>query len=144
MFEKFKVLWGRRNRKTQNTIGIIIMHHKVKKKNELRPWLWLRPKLAHDLSPYILPLFSFFSRNFDKKWSPLQWRNLSFENPLGIAGGVDKSALNLSHWKKLGAGFLEVGTVTPKPQGPNSGPIISRDNRAHALWNKMGFPNPGN
>ena len=112
-------------------------------KTHFRPWLWLPPTLAHNISPYILPLVSALTPKFDRQWSPFKWRTLNFENPLGIAGGVDKRGVNLAHWKKLGAGFLEVGTVTPKPQSPNPGRIISRDVSAQALWNKMGFPNPG-
>lgn len=109
----------------------------------MSPWLWLPSKLAHDISPHILPLISTFTPTFDNRWSPLKWRNLHFANPLGLAGGVDKNGSTLACWKKLGAGFLEVGTVTPKPQGPNPGQILLRDKKHKALWNKMGFPNVG-
>ena len=107
------------------------------------PWLWLPPKLAHDISPYILPLVSGLTPKFDNQWAPLKWKNLSFVNPLGLAGGVDKNGSNLASWKKLGVGFLEVGTVTPKPQKANPGQILLRDKKHKALWNKMGFPNIG-
>ncbi len=112
-------------------------------KNHFHPWLWLPARLAHDISPYVLPLVSTLTPKFDNQWSPLKWRNLNFANPLGLAGGVDKNGSNLTSWKKLGVGFLEVGTVTPKPQGPNPGQILSRDKKTKALWNKMGFPNRG-
>ncbi len=108
-----------------------------------RPWLWLPPRLAHDISPWFLPLVAAFTPKFDNQWSPLKWKNLNFANPLGLAGGVDKKGSSLAAWKKLGVGFLEVGTVTPKPQGPNTGRILSRDKQAQALWNKMGFQNAG-
>lgn len=108
-----------------------------------RPWLWLPSKWAHDLTPYLLPVFSQFTKEFDNAWSPLEWRGLHFANPLGIAGGVDKSGKCLAAWKKLGVGFLEVGTVTPEPQKPNPGLIMDRDVAQQALWNKMGFPNVG-
>ena len=62
---------------------------------------------------------------------------------MGIAGGVDKSGKSLRAWEKLGAGFLEVGTITPQPQSPNPGKIMDRDVSDSALWNKMGFPNGG-
>jgi dihydroorotate dehydrogenase len=68
---------------------------------------------------------------------------MHFRNPLGLAGGVDKTGQSLSSWQGLGAGFLEVGTVTPRPQGPNPGKIMDRDIPRQALWNKMGFPNKG-
>ena len=108
-----------------------------------RPWLWLPPHLAHDLSPHILPLLAALTPGFDNRWSPLKWQGLYFSNPLGLAGGVDKNGSSLNSWKKLGAGFLEVGTVTPKPQKAFPGRILCRDKKAQALWNKMGFPNAG-
>ncbi len=108
-----------------------------------RPWLWLPSQWAHDLAPYTLPLISPFYKVKDKAYRSFQWRGLSFINPLGVAGGVDKSGRSLSAWQNLGAGFLEVGTVTPEPQAPNPGSIMARDLQREALWNKMGFPNPG-
>lgn len=108
-----------------------------------RPWLWLPSQLAHDLAPYSLPLISRFVSVKNKSYRPWQWRGLHFLNPLGVAGGVDKTGQSLEAWQNLGAGFLEVGTVTPEPQGPNPGKIMDRDVLKSALWNKMGFPNPG-
>lgn len=108
-----------------------------------RPWLWLPSKLAHDLTPYLLPLVSNFTAEYDNRWASLEWRGLHFANPLGIAGGVDKSGRCLGAWKRLGVGFLEVGTITPEAQAPNPGTIMSRDTVHEALWNKMGFPNVG-
>jgi len=75
--------------------------------------------------------------------SPISKLGLSFETPFGTAGGLDKTAKDMGTWNKFGAGFIEVGTFTPKPQGPNSGKIIDRDNESEALWNCMGFPNAG-
>ena len=66
-----------------------------------------------------------------------------FRNPLGIAGGLDKNGQNIEAWWNLGAGFLELGTVTPLPQAANPGRILDRDIRRQALWNAMGFPNKG-
>ncbi len=108
-----------------------------------RPWLWVPSRWAHDLAPYIIPTIACFSGKTKKSWRPFRWRGLQFQNPLGIAGGVDKSGRSLAAWNQLGAGFLEVGTVTPEPQGPNPGRIMDRDTSQQALWNKMGFPNPG-
>jgi dihydroorotate dehydrogenase len=68
---------------------------------------------------------------------------LRFENRLGLAGGIDKNASLIEDWWTFGPGFVEVGTVTPKPQGPNPGKILARDNASLALWNRMGFPGGG-
>ena len=76
-------------------------------------------------------------------WSPFAWRDLEFTNPLGIAGGVDKNADCIDGWWALGAGFIEVGTVTPKPQEGHSGKVMDRNKGAQAVWNKMGFPSRG-
>ena len=77
------------------------------------------------------------------KWAPFFWRGLYFPNPLGPAGGLDKNGLNIRDWWALGAGFCEIGTITPLPQTPNKGRILSRSLREQALWNHMGFPNRG-
>jgi dihydroorotate dehydrogenase len=109
----------------------------------LKPWLWLPPKLAHDLSPLAVELFSLFQENKTPNWSSFSWQGLEFKNRLGLAGGVDKNAQHLLAWEKLGCGFIEVGTVTPLPQAPNSGKIFDRSHKDEALWNKMGFPSAG-
>ena len=93
------------------------------------------------MAPLFLPAVPLFG--FDQRWRAFQWKGLSFENPIGVAGGVDKSGKSLKHWQRLGAGFLEVGTVTPLPQSPNPGTIMMRSLPEAALWNKMGFPSPG-
>ena len=117
----------------------------------LKPWLWLPPQVAHDLSLYGLKLLSLIPQRSDLvkdfSWSSFQWtsstRQLHFPNPLGIAGGVDKNAETLLAWQSLGCGFVEIGTVTPLPQNPNPGKIIQRDLKTLSLWNKMGFPSHG-
>src|SRR5207253_136916 len=76
-------------------------------------------------------------------WKSFTWNNLEFKNPLGLAGGVDKNAESLNEWWALGAGFVEIGTVTPRPQKANPGKIMDRDLERKALWNKMGFPSHG-
>lgn len=109
----------------------------------MKPWLWLPPTWSHTMAPALLPLASIFSSNEDLRWKTFDWKGQKFLNPLGIAGGVDKSGTQLIHWQKLGAGFLEVGTITPNPQNPNPGLIMDRDTKTFSVWNKMGFPNPG-
>lgn len=108
----------------------------------LKPWLWLPSQLAHDLAPKILPLAARLSSK-PLPYRPTTWRGLTFSNPIGIAGGVDKSGATLLSWQKLGAGFLEVGTVTPVGQEKNPGKVMDRDCKQEILWNKMGFPNAG-
>jgi dihydroorotate dehydrogenase len=109
----------------------------------LKPWLWLPPRVAHDLSPFVLKACSLVRSRVTYEWRPLEWKGLRFANRLGIAGGVDKNGGSVPGWWTLGPGFLEIGTVTPLPQGPNPGQIMQRDIREGALWNRMGFPSAG-
>lgn len=109
-----------------------------------KPWLLIPSSLAHKVGPLMLRLFSFFKKR--PAFSKSLHKNLlgfDFEHSFGTAGGLDKTAKDLNTWYKWGASFLEIGTFTPKPQGPNPGKIIDRDIRNQALWNCMGFPNPG-
>jgi dihydroorotate dehydrogenase len=112
-------------------------------KEKIKPWLWLPANWAHSLSPLALRLLNNFGEGQPLVWKTRQWKNLIFKNPLGVAGGLDKNAEFLRAWWNLGAGFVEVGTVTPMPQGPNDGRIISRDSTSKTLWNRMGFPSHG-
>lgn len=109
----------------------------------MKPWLWLPPKWSHSMAPALLPLATVFASRAPARGDGFQWKGYDFINPLGIAGGVDKEGISLLHWQQLGAGFLEVGTITPLAQRANPGLIIDRDNKSHSLWNKMGFPNAG-
>lgn len=110
----------------------------------MRPWLWLSPSLAHKLSPPLLNGLHLFTPNHrPPEWRPLDWRGLHFPNPLGLAGGVDKDARNVKAWWSLGAGFLEVGTITPQPQPGNTPPVVGRDIPQQAIWNRLGFPSQG-
>lgn len=109
----------------------------------MKPWLLLPPKLAHDLGPWALPLIAALSKQQNYIAHDKKWRGLYFRNPLGLAGGADKSGQSLISWQKLGVGFLEVGTVTPLPQTANPGKILDRNILQKAVWNKMGFPNGG-
>ncbi|MDH4121182.1 MAG: quinone-dependent dihydroorotate dehydrogenase [Deltaproteobacteria bacterium] len=64
-------------------------------------------------------------------------------NPIGVAAGFDKDGLILPALFGLGAGFVEVGTVTPRPQPGNPSPRMFRLPEDHALINRMGFNNQG-
>lgn len=112
----------------------------------IKPWLWLPPKLAHDLSPFAVQAYSLFLKKgtpSTPQWSSFNWKNIHFKNRLGLAGGVDKNGENLPAWYRLGCGFIELGTVVPLPQDPNPGKIFDRSIEDEALWNKMGFPSYG-
>ncbi len=69
--------------------------------------------------------------------------NLQFKNPVGLAAGFDKNAKYLNELEALGFGFVEIGTVTPLPQGGNQTPRLFRLPKDKALINRMGFNNDG-
>lgn len=68
---------------------------------------------------------------------------LEFKNPVGLGAGFDKNALYLRELEALGFGFVEIGTVTPKPQAGNDKPRLFRLPKDKALINRMGFNNDG-
>ncbi|MGA2552791.1 MAG: quinone-dependent dihydroorotate dehydrogenase [Burkholderiaceae bacterium] len=68
---------------------------------------------------------------------------LSFPNPVGLAAGLDKDGRYIDALASLGFGFLEVGTVTPRPQPGNAKPRMFRLPQSEALINRMGFNNGG-
>jgi dihydroorotate dehydrogenase len=74
---------------------------------------------------------------------PVTVMGLRFPNPVGLAAGLDKNAEHLDALGDMGFGFIEVGTVTPKPQPGNPKPRAFRLPKAQALINRMGFNNHG-
>jgi dihydroorotate dehydrogenase len=68
---------------------------------------------------------------------------LHFKNPVGLAAGFDKNALWVDELSTLGFGFIEIGTVTPKPQLGNDKPRLFRLVEDEAIINRMGFNNEG-
>jgi dihydroorotate dehydrogenase len=68
---------------------------------------------------------------------------LKFKNPVGLAAGFDKDGKYYHQMSNLGFGFVEIGTVTPKPQGGNPQPRLFRLPTDEALINRMGFNNDG-
>jgi dihydroorotate dehydrogenase len=68
---------------------------------------------------------------------------LTFANPIGLAAGFDKNGVALPAWEALGFGFIEIGTVTAKPQPGNPKPRIFRFPEQAALINRLGFNNDG-
>ncbi len=68
---------------------------------------------------------------------------IRFPNPVGLAAGLDKNARYYKELAKLGFGFIEIGTVTPKPQAGNPKPRLFRIKKDKAIINRMGFNNDG-
>ena len=69
--------------------------------------------------------------------------NIQFPNKVGLGAGFDKNAKYLNELEALGFGFVEIGTVTPKPQAGNDKPRLFRLPKDKALINRMGFNNDG-
>ena len=75
--------------------------------------------------------------------APVQLMGLTFANRVGLAAGLDKNAQYIDALGALGFGFIEVGTVTPRPQPGRDLPRLFRLPSSTALINRMGFPNEG-
>lgn len=75
--------------------------------------------------------------------SGIELLGLTFPNRIGLAAGLDKDATATAGLARLGFGFLEVGTVTPRPQPGNPKPRLFRLKEDHALINRMGFNSAG-
>lgn len=92
-----------------------------------------------------LPVFgSLLKKSFrPANQKPLNILGIAFPNRIGLAAGFDKDARWLDLLKHLGFGFVEVGTVTPKPQEGNPKPRLFRLKKDLALINRMGFNNQG-
>lgn len=75
--------------------------------------------------------------------SPRKVMGLTFPNPVGLAAGLDKNGEHIDALAGLGFGFIEVGTVTPRPQPGNPKPRMFRIPQARAIINRMGFNNDG-
>ncbi|EIL89809.1 MULTISPECIES: quinone-dependent dihydroorotate dehydrogenase [Rhodanobacter] len=74
---------------------------------------------------------------------PVEAFGIRFPNPVGLAAGLDKNAEHLDELGALGFGFVEVGTVTPRPQDGNPKPRMFRLPQREAIINRMGFNNAG-
>jgi dihydroorotate dehydrogenase len=68
---------------------------------------------------------------------------LHFKNPIGLAAGFDKDARLIDEMTGFGFGFIEIGTLTPKPQSGNDKPRLFRLPKDKAIINRMGFNNEG-
>ena len=74
---------------------------------------------------------------------PVEVMGIQFPNPVGLAAGLDKNGEHIDALAGLGFGFLEIGTVTPRPQAGNPKPRLFRIPEAQAIINRMGFNNAG-
>jgi dihydroorotate dehydrogenase len=81
--------------------------------------------------------------NMTKAQLKTQLWHLNFPSPVGLAAGFDKNAEAIAPLLKLGFGFVECGTVTPRPQAGNPKPRIFRAPKNSAIINRMGFPGRG-
>ena len=105
-----------------------------------RPFLFsLDPETAHRVTLRLAGLLPYSP----VKSCPVRVMGLDFPNPVGLAAGLDKNAEHVDALARLGFGFIEVGTVTPRPQPGNPRPRLFRLREKQALINRLGFNNSG-
>jgi dihydroorotate dehydrogenase len=114
----------------------------------LRPLLFsLDPETAHEVTLKLLKvadisgLSKLIYPKLDSK--PVTVMGLTFKNPVGLAAGLDKNGDYINALAALGFGFIEIGTVTPRPQPGNPKPRLFRLPEHQAIINRMGFNNLG-
>ena len=105
------------------------------------------PEKIHELTIASLkktgstPFNNLYRQNISDK--PVEVMGIKFPNPVGLAAGLDKNGECIRAFDAMGFGFVEVGTVTPRPQPGNEKPRIFRLESANAIINRMGFNNKG-
>jgi dihydroorotate dehydrogenase len=104
---------------------------------------WFDPEDAHRLAIQGLRLLPPVRPRPDDPKLSVRAFGLNFPNPVGMAAGFDKSAEVPDALLRLGFGFVEIGSVTPKPQAGNPRPRLFRLERDEAVINRMGFNNDG-
>jgi dihydroorotate dehydrogenase len=104
---------------------------------------WFDPEDAHRLALQGLKLLPIARPRGDDQKLAVRAFGLNFPNPIGIAAGFDKNAEVPDALLRLGFGFVEVGTVTPKPQAGNPRPRLFRLERDEAVINRLGFNSDG-
>jgi len=104
---------------------------------------WFDPEDAHRLAIQGLRLLPPIRPRPDDPKLAVRAFGLNFPNPIGMAAGFDKSAEAPDALLRLGFGFVEIGSVTPKPQIGNPRPRLFRLERDEAVINRMGFNNDG-
>ncbi|HET8610747.1 MAG TPA: quinone-dependent dihydroorotate dehydrogenase [Burkholderiales bacterium] len=110
----------------------------------LRPLLFrLDAETAHHVTLRGLAALTRVGRTTPVAQHPLRVMGVVFPNPVGLAAGLDKNGEYIDALAALGFGFIEIGTVTPRPQLGNPRPRLFRIPRAGAIVNRMGFNNDG-
>src|SRR5207245_827186 len=104
---------------------------------------WFDPEDSHRLAIHGLKFLPPMRPKPDDAKLAVRAFGLNFPNPVGMAAGFDKNAEVPDALLRLGFGFVEVGTVTPKPQAGNPRPRLFRLDRDEAVINRMGFNNDG-
>ena len=104
---------------------------------------WFDPEDAHRMAIQGLRILPPVRLRPDDPKLAVRAFGLNFPNPIGMAAGFDKSAEAPDALLRLGFGFVEIGTVTPKPQGGNPRPRLFRLERDEGVINRMGFNNDG-
>ena len=110
-----------------------------------RPLLFsLAPERAHELTLSLLKSahrMGMMRQSIAAK--PVTCMGIQFPNPVGLAAGLDKNGAYIDALAGLGFGFIEIGTITPRPQAGNPHPRLFRLPEAKAIINRMGFNNDG-
>jgi len=111
----------------------------------VRPLLFaFDPEMAHHFALRVLRASGVPSlKSFRPDARPTTVFGITFPHPVGLAAGFDKNGVALPAWAALGFGFVEIGTITAKPQPGNPKPRIFRLPRQQALINRLGFNNEG-
>jgi dihydroorotate dehydrogenase len=104
---------------------------------------WLDAEDAHRLAIQGLKLLPPVKSRPDDSKLAVRAFGLNFPNPVGMAAGFDKNGEVSDALLRLGFGFVEIGSVTPKPQAGNPRPRLFRLERDEAVINRMGFNNDG-
>jgi dihydroorotate dehydrogenase len=104
---------------------------------------WFDPEDAHRLAIQGLRLLPPVRLRPDDPKLAVRAFGLNFPNPVGMAAGFDKNAEVPDAVLRLGFGFVEIGTVTPRPQAGNPRPRLFRLERDQAVINRLGFNNDG-
>lgn len=113
----------------------------------IRNLLFLIPaESSHSIALMMLSIFERIGLIRQRSYEDVNKKRIQsviFKNKIGLAAGLDKNAEYINVFSKLGFGFLEVGTVTPKSQPGNIKPRLFRDVKNKALLNSFGFNNVG-
>jgi dihydroorotate dehydrogenase len=112
----------------------------------VRPALFtLDPERAHELTLRLLGSYPRAGAPFGSgvHHAPVRLMGLNFRNRVGLAAGLDKNGECVEAFDHMGFGFIEVGTVTPRPQAGNPRPRMFRLPKQRAIINRLGFNNHG-